>query len=72
MRGSLSANATAKLSYNIPDWMKWWQSEHEANNKGVRQKWSNRNTFIMATIGSSIGLGNFWRFPALTYKHGGA
>ena len=25
----------------------------------------------MAAIGSSIGIGNIWKFPALTWKHGG-
>jgi SNF family Na+-dependent transporter len=25
----------------------------------------------MAAIGSSIGIGNIWKFPALTFKHGG-
>lgn len=37
-----------------------------------RQRWANRTTFILAAIGSAIGLGNFWRFPYLVYKHGGA
>lgn len=28
--------------------------------------------FIMAAIGSSVGLGNMWKFPYITGKHGGA
>jgi len=37
----------------------------------ARQRWAGAPTFVMATIGSAIGLGNFWRFPYLTYKWGG-
>jgi SNF family Na+-dependent transporter len=36
-----------------------------------RLRWLNRPTFILAAIGSAIGLTNFWRFPYLCYKHGG-
>ncbi|KRE51405.1 sodium-dependent transporter [Paenibacillus sp. Soil724D2] len=28
--------------------------------------------FILAAIGSSVGLGNMWKFPYITGKHGGA
>ena len=33
--------------------------------------WSSRLTFILAAIGSAVGLGNAWRFPGLAAKHGG-
>lgn len=36
-----------------------------------RQSWSSRGTFIMAAIGSAVGLGNAWRFPGLAAKYGG-
>lgn len=36
-----------------------------------RGMWSSRFTFILAAIGSAVGLGNAWRFPGLAAKHGG-
>jgi len=39
--------------------------------KTTRDRWANRPMFILATVGCSIGLGNIWKFPYLTFKHGG-
>ena len=36
-----------------------------------RERWSNRYVFIMAAIGSAIGLGNMWRFPYIAAQNGG-
>ncbi len=36
-----------------------------------RDSWSSRAVFILAAVGSAVGLGNAWRFPGLAAKHGG-
>lgn len=36
-----------------------------------KEQWSSRVTFILASIGSAVGLGNAWRFPGLAAKYGG-
>eukprot|EP01065_Artemidia_motanka_P045884 TRINITY_DN6830_c0_g1_i2.p1 TRINITY_DN6830_c0_g1~~TRINITY_DN6830_c0_g1_i2.p1 ORF type:complete len:594 (+),score=139.10 TRINITY_DN6830_c0_g1_i2:60-1784(+) len=36
-----------------------------------RDRWAGRWTFVLAAIGSAVGLGNFWRFPYLVYRYGG-
>ncbi|MDJ0899975.1 MAG: sodium-dependent transporter [Xenococcus sp. MO_188.B8] len=37
----------------------------------TRQRWSSRTVFILAAVGSAVGLGNLWRFPYLVGKYGG-
>ena len=37
----------------------------------ARERWEKRGAFIMAAIGSAIGLGNVWRFPYMAYANGG-
>ena len=36
-----------------------------------RERWSSRTAFIMAAVGSAVGLGNLWRFPAVAFENGG-
>lgn len=36
-----------------------------------RSQWGTRLGFLLAAIGSAIGLGNIWRFPAVAYENGG-
>jgi len=38
----------------------------------TRSAWTSRWTFIMATAGSAIGLGNIWKFPYMTGVNGGS
>jgi len=39
--------------------------------KSHRAQWKTRTGFILAAIGSAIGLGNIWRFSYLCYENGG-
>ncbi|WP_407416170.1 sodium-dependent transporter [Methanobrevibacter sp.] len=36
-----------------------------------KSQWDSNLTFILAMIGSAVGLGNIWRFPNVLYSHGG-
>ncbi|WAA09946.1 sodium-dependent transporter [Fervidibacillus albus] len=36
-----------------------------------RAQWGTRLGFILAAVGSAVGLGNIWRFPGVAYENGG-
>lgn len=35
------------------------------------QQWSTRTAFILAAVGSAVGLGNLWKFPYIAGENGG-
>ena len=36
-----------------------------------KNQWSSNMSFILAIIGSAVGLGNIWRYPYVLYSNGG-
>jgi NSS family neurotransmitter:Na+ symporter len=43
----------------------------EGGGKPGEVQWGSRWGFILAAVGSAIGLGNVWRFPNIAYEYGG-
>lgn len=43
----------------------------ESRQEEQRDQWGGKLGFILAAIGSAIGLGNIWRYPYVAYENGG-
>ncbi|CAA9325529.1 MAG: Sodium-dependent transporter [uncultured Nocardioidaceae bacterium] len=41
------------------------------NDEQTRDQWGTKLGFILAAMGSAIGLGNIWRYPYVVYENGG-
>ena len=42
-----------------------------SNDSGSRAVWGSKLGFLMAAVGSAVGLGNIWRFSYMTFENGG-
>jgi len=47
------------------------EDEGTGEKKGERETWPHWSSFVLAAMGSAVGLGNVWRFPYYCYKYGG-
>jgi uncharacterized membrane protein YjjP (DUF1212 family) len=59
---------------NVADETMSYASESDEFDGGFkeRERWSSRAAFYFAAVGSAVGFGNIWRFPALVFEYGGA
>jgi hypothetical protein len=48
-----------------------FDSSDSGDSSDDRERWPSRTAFYLAAVGSAVGFGNVWRFPALAKDYGG-
>ena len=48
------------------------EPSNSLQNQQQREQFGSRISFVLASMGGAIGLGNIWKFPYLVGRHGGA
>lgn len=66
-KSSKSPITSLRTANNIPEFQ-----VQTAKTTIPRKTYKTYWDFIISSIGSTVGLGNIWRFPRLTYDHGGS
>lgn len=73
--GSWVGLAQHRLSIGFPgitpDKDKVASMSNKVRTRSERDTFNTRLVFLMAAIGSAVGLGNIWRFPYVAYENGG-
>ena len=47
------------------------EPSNSLQNQQQREQFGSRISFVLASMGGAIGLGNIWKFPYLVGRHGG-
>ena len=56
---------------HVPSTASFVQPQDDEEGGAKVESWDSKITYILATVGYAVGLGNVWRFPYLAQKNGG-
>lgn len=67
----VSANSAQSPFSKNPKTTKTVNAVRSLQSTQSRDTWKNHITYILTSIGYTVGFGNIWRYPYLAYQNGG-